>query len=133
MSHVHPMIASLLALGALAATGCDDPKEDHHCTTDLMVGSGYPSACDPLYGCPDGGVCGAISPTHDMGVCSIPCVTDADCAVDIDCTAVGRCILEDTAADTKVCAYTCEAEADCPPAMACTGYLGLSLCYPKDW
>jgi hypothetical protein len=121
------------ALFALVAAGCDEKSGDHFCTTDLLVGSGYPSTCEPIGGCPDGGICGTISPTHDVGVCTIPCTRDADCAVDIGCTGVGRCILQDTAGDTMVCAYTCDVEADCPPEMACTGYLGLRLCYPKEW
>jgi len=131
MSTVHPTAVLLLALGlAAAATGCDEEKKDHFCTADLLPGSGYPSMCDSADDCGDAGICGKISPTHHHGVCSIPCRDDADCAIDIGCTGEGRCILEDTAADSMVCAYTCEVEADCPPAMECTGYSGLSLCYP---
>jgi hypothetical protein len=134
MRTARSIAAVLLVPFCFAALGCDDEKkEEHFCDTSLPVSSGYPSICDPEVGCPDAGVCGALSPTHDVGVCSIPCESDDDCAADIGCTGEGRCLLEDTVNGQMMCAYTCSAEADCPQQMTCTGYLGLNLCYPEEW
>lgn len=133
MRTARPIPIALASLLALAAAACEEEKEEPFCDSLLGVGSGYPSTCEPETGCPDAGVCGALSPTHDVGVCSIPCESDEDCAIDIGCTGEGRCVLEDTVNGQMMCAYTCSAEADCPVHMTCTGYLGLNLCYPEEW
>jgi hypothetical protein len=128
-----PRQTALAALGALALLGaaaCDDEAKTHKCQIGREQGSGYPSACVPMDGCDDGSVCGAISPTHDIGVCAKLCTSDDDCAVDLECSGVGRCILDDESSGDMLCAYTCEVEDDCPINMNCGGYLELNLCYP---
>jgi hypothetical protein len=123
-------IAILLAL-ALGAAGCDEGSNKHECGIGRPDGVGYPSPCLPQDGCDDGAICGAISPTHNVGICAKPCESDGDCATDLPCTAVGRCILEDEESGQMACAYVCEVEDDCPLNMTCSGYLDLSLCYPQ--
>jgi hypothetical protein len=123
-------LAVLLALALGAAAGCDEGSKKHLCEIGRTQGEGYPSACVPEDGCDDGSICGAISPTHDVGICAKACESDDDCATDLECTAVGRCILEDQSTGGMACAFTCEVEEDCPLNMTCSGYLGLSLCYP---
>ena len=123
-------LAVLLALGLPVLAGCDEDEKAHACEIGRSMGAGYPSACVPEDGCDDGSVCGAISPTHDVGICAKPCESDDDCAVDLECSGVGRCILESDSLNEMLCAYTCDVEEDCPINMICTGYFGLSLCYP---
>ena len=130
MRPIGTTFAALLAL-ALAAAGCDDGSRKHECEIGRQQGEGYPSPCVPEDGCDDGTVCGAIAPGHAVGICAKPCSSDHDCATDLPCTAVGRCILEDQTTGDMMCAYTCEVEEDCPMNMTCTGYLGLRLCYPE--
>jgi hypothetical protein len=122
--------AILLALGLVAFAGCDEDNGKHECEIGRAPGDGYPSACLPEDGCDDGSTCGAISPTHNIGICAKACGSDEDCAVDLPCTGVGRCILEDETTGGMACAYTCEVEEDCPINMTCSGYSGLHLCYP---
>jgi len=128
--HKRTSAAILVAFGLFAAAACDEAGGKHECQIGRTVGDGYPSACVPEDGCADGTVCGAISPTHNVGICARPCESDGDCAVDLECSGVGRCILEEEATGDMLCAYTCDVEEDCPINMTCTGYSGLALCYP---
>jgi hypothetical protein len=125
------LAAAVAAVALCTAVGCEEDDGKHQCDIGREQGAGYPSACVPEDGCSDGdSICGAISSTHNIGVCAKPCESDADCAVDLPCTAVGRCILEHETTGQMLCAYTCEAEEDCPINMTCAGYSNLHLCYP---
>jgi hypothetical protein len=126
-----PIIATAVAAAALlAAAGCEEDDGKHECEVGREQGDGYPSACVPEDGCADGAVCGAVSASQNVGVCARPCAADADCAVDLPCTAVGRCNLEHAATGEMLCSYACSTEADCPINMTCAEFSTLKLCYP---
>jgi hypothetical protein len=125
---MHAALIGALALGA----ACDDGNrsEPEQCETYCAPGSGFPCPCNAADGCNDGSECAGVDTDDALGFCARACVANADCAVDLPCTAKPQCVL--TLGAGSACAYVCEGDWDCPKNMACFEAGNGKLCYPAD-
>jgi hypothetical protein len=119
-----------LPVAALIACDEDERSDPEYCEFYCPPGSSFPCPCNAFDGCNDGSTCSGIAPEHTYGFCARACQSNADCAMDIECSGEAKCILN--TAEGMACAYVCNGDWDCPNNMACVEAGNGKLCYPED-